>query len=161
MIQFKGGLTGAAEKRFWQKVRKCERIIWIGALAFAAITTGLCTYRTRLFEITVQILITAFVLILLCVWIPKSKKTKEQWIPKSITFNGQDIVAIYAKQKRVFPIAKVKEVQDCKTYYEVVLPFYAIGFPCICQKDQLEQGTLEAFEAMFEGKLTDMTEYFE
>ncbi len=161
MIRFDGALTGEAEKRFFQKQRGCEQVILLSATAVAAALWLLCTYQTALFSLMVELLIGGFAVVFLATLIPKGQKEKKRLMPQSVTLADGYITAVCATKKKRCPIADVKEVQDCKTYYELVLPLSHFGFVCICQKDRLLQGSLAEFEELFEGKITDMTGYFD
>lgn len=50
-------------------------------------------------------------------------------------------------------IEEVKEVRDYGEYYVLVFPMGKLSEKFVCQKDLLTKGTLEEFEALFEGKI--------
>lgn len=51
------------------------------------------------------------------------------------------------------PIKKVKKVIDAGEWYYLVFKWSGINASFVCQKNLLTQGTLEEFEALFEGKI--------
>ncbi len=56
---------------------------------------------------------------------------------------------IYQKKS----INTVKKVIDFGDWYHIVFKFPAKSIYCVCQKNLLEEGTIEEFEAVFEGKI--------
>ena len=50
-------------------------------------------------------------------------------------------------------IADAAKVIDYGDFYYISFPFGKISNNFVCQKDLLTQGTLEEFEALFEGKI--------
>ena len=88
--------------------------------------------------------------------IPLPSKTKEKWCFNHIFFDGEYIVGIYPDGREQFSlISDAKYVKDHGEYYEV---FYARAVIFCCQKDLLVSGTLEEFEALFEGKIVRVNE---
>ena len=51
------------------------------------------------------------------------------------------------------PISKVKKVVDCGDWYFIVFKFLEFSNALACQKDLITKGTIEEFEALFEGKI--------
>ena len=161
MIVFDGNITGEAEKRVLEKARDSDQL----ALFLTAIPVlPFLLFLSRIFGVWVwaYLLIFAFIPILVRI-IPKSKKEKQQICPNRIVIDNEYIFVKAGKKEYRMNVSDVKEVQDCKTYYEFRFR-YRIGrfcYCCICQKDLLVKGTLEELETMFKDKLTDMTDYFE
>lgn len=62
-------------------------------------------------------------------------------------------------QVRKKPLDKVKKVIDVGEWYYVVFKGGSKLSAFVCQKDLLKQGTLEEFEALFEGKITRKYRY--
>lgn len=51
------------------------------------------------------------------------------------------------------PLSKVKKVIDAGDWYYVIFKLGDVSNAFVCQKDLLREGTLEQFEALFEGKI--------
>ena len=51
----------------------------------------------------------------------------------------------------------VKEILDYGEWYYFIFNYEDRDPYFVCQKDLLTQGTLEEFEALFEGKIVDMS----
>ena len=57
----------------------------------------------------------------------------------------------YGVQKKA--LSRVKKVIDAGEWYYIVFKWSGINTNFVCQKNLLQQGTLEEFEALFEGKI--------
>lgn len=160
MIEFDGYISGEAKKRFFEKEQNIKQNALLVSLLFFFPAAIIYTIKTE-YWLTLWLYILAVGVILLAVRIPKSIKEKEAITPKKIYIEDDVIVCVSNKQTERRFVKDVKEVLDCKTYYELVFKFGKLSANFICQKDLLAQGTLEDFELLFEGKMTDLTSYFE
>ena len=160
MIEFKGSLAGEAERRFFEKVRYVERVALFISMAVVYPFIILFSIRIDVVSLTFWYPM-LFVVFFLITLIPKSKKEKDLMLPKSITINQEYLTCVTGRGKEQRVHADVKEVQDCKTYYEIVFRFGKSSPVFICQKDLMTQGTIEEFEELFKGKIDDLTDYFE
>ena len=161
MIEFNGRLTGEANARFFEKTRtQTQKISSIVMLVFFGPVSLIQAFKNHhYFMLTSVFLI--WLMIFLSAYIPLSTKEKEKIIPRRVFIYEGVITSVSNKQQVSNSLDKVKEVLDCKTYYEIVFGLGESGVGFICQKDLLSQGTLEEFEALFEGKMTDLTGYFD
>lgn len=92
----------------------------------------------------------------LLVRIPRSKKEQAAVLPKRIYTERNSIVCVAEKYQERKKIADVKLVRDFGEFYELVFPFGKYSEKFICQKSLLSKGTLNAFEALFPGKIVRM-----
>ncbi len=152
MIEFNGYLSGAAEKRFYQKSREIGRNIAMVAILLISPPCVLVGIRMH-FWIPLIVCGVLLVAIPLLMRIPQSSKKQKELLPKRIYAEDGFIVCIADKYTESKLIADVKQVYDCGEYYELVFPFGNVSEKFICQKSLLVEGTLEEFEALFEGKL--------
>lgn len=161
MIVFDGYIKGESLDRFLEKSRVYEQNVFLVAftLACLAMLPFVLSIQAPMIVFGTYPIIVGIILI--GVRIPKSEKEKENITPRKIYIEDDSIVCVTNKQTERRFVKDVKEVLDCKTYYELVFKFGKLSANYICQKDLLTTGTLEEFEALFEGKITDLTDYFE
>lgn len=152
MIEFNGYISGAAEKRFFQKSQEIGQALGIVAVLLISPPCALAGFRMR-FWIPLILCGILLVSIPLLVRIPQSQKKQKELLPKRIYTEDGYTVCIADKYTESKLIADVKQVYDYGEYYELVFPFGKISDKFICQKSLLSNGTLEEFEALFEGKL--------
>ena len=89
-------------------------------------------------------------------WVlPKSKKEKNDLITCKVFTDKEYIVAVSGNGNEVSKlVSSTKQLNDYDDFYELVFPLSAgISDKFICQKNLLTKGTLEEFEALFEGKV--------
>ena len=151
MIEFKGYISGPAEKAFWRKSRK---IVFAGYLVVLPAIFPMLFLFGNLFQSKTFVYAFAifFALVPLTLFIPKGKKEKQEMTPKRIYINGEHIVCVADRYTDSKFISDVKKVIDHGEFYELCFPFGKTSEKFICQKDLLVKGTLEEFEALFEGK---------
>lgn len=152
MIEFDGYISGAAEKRFYSK---SWEIVPFGLLCAALVVTPMVVYISYRMQSWMPMvgycIIFALIPISLC--IPKSKKEKLAMLPKRIYIEEDHIVCIAEKYSESKLIQDVKRVIDHGEFYELSFPFGKFSEKFMCQKSLLSKGTLEEFEALFEGKI--------
>lgn len=152
MIEFKGYISGTAENHFHKKGRIMGRNIMLVAVILIL---------PMVFAIEIQALrwvflmtcLTFAALIPLIVRIPNSKKSQKALLPKQIFIEDEYIVCVADKYEEYKRIDDVIEVRDFGEFYELVFPFGKVSEKFICQKNLLVQGSLEEFEALFDGKI--------
>ena len=158
MIQFSGQLSEKAEKHMYGKSKKMGRIIF--TIAWLIICVPIFIYTIAQGE-------TAFVaafaptlpIIHLLMCIPKSKKTRQNFMPTKILVNQDSIQFTSKVAQETRYLADVKEVRDYGEFYDVIFRFGKKSEFYICEKDLLSHGTLEAFEELFKGKIVRKDKY--
>lgn len=155
MIEFNGYLTGAAKKCFIRRTVKYLQNTFLAAacLVFPAII--LFAIRMRIWSILVGCLIVILAIVILPYLQVKTDKNK--YVPKMIRIQDNIILYVSDKLTESKSVDDVKEVRDCGEYYILLFPFGKYSDKFVCQKELLTQGTLEAFEALFEGKIVKKT----
>lgn len=152
MIEFSGRLSGAAEKRFWNRAA-------VSAQNMMLISAGVVLTPIVIFCIRAQMwafiwgCIAFAALLPLLARIPKSKKERMSMTPKRIYTEDGQIICIADKYAETRFIDDVQYVRDFGEFYELVFPFGKVSEKYICQKDLLTKGTLEEFEALFANKI--------
>ena len=151
-FEFSGALTGAAEKRFWKLSRhiSCQMFLMVSATMAPICIFLSIRYKTWLLAL-LFVLCVAF--ILLVVHIPKSKKDKQETVPYRVFTDGEIITSVSIRYNESRHLKKVIKVKEYPEFYELVFAFPQISDKFICQKELLSQGTLEEFEALFNGKI--------
>ncbi len=152
MIEFRGYISGAAEKRFHNKARDLgQGILLVAVLVFLPAIIHLA-FITRNW-LLLWIYCSLFVVIPLLVRIPKSKKEKRAITPKRIYTDEDSIVCVADKYVEYRLLRDVKQVRDFGEFYELTFPFGKISDKFICQKNLLTIGTIQEFESLFDGKI--------
>ena len=160
MIKFDGYLTGSALHLFRKRGRSFGRkILVFSFVACAPIfhSMGILLRQPPwvVFLAFYAILLPVLLLVLL---IPPSKKEAKKMTPKRIFVDGDMITSVTEMNTETKFVEDVKTVKDHGEFYELVFPFGKISHNFICQKELLAQGTIEEFEALFEGKIVRETE---
>ena len=151
-IEFKGYISGKAEKHFRKKAKMIGlNIILISLLLFcpAVLIFGIKTQS----QILVKITLSAIIIMPLTLLIPKIKKEWKSMTPKRIFIEEECIICSADKYTETKYISDVKKVYDHGEFYELVFPFGKISEKFVCQKDLLIKGTLQDFENLFEKKI--------
>lgn len=152
MIEFNGRITGKTEKYYWSRERSFVQNAFIVAylvlLPFFILIFG---YSSN--WIPLMILCISFPFIFILVRIPKSKKEIERMIPRRIYVEDEYIICESNAYQEYRAIQDTKKIIDYGEWYSLFFPFGKITAVFVCQKNLLVQGTLEEFEALFEGKI--------
>ena len=83
----------------------------------------------------------------------RGEKERIAMTPKKIFVQDGYIVCATDKQTEAKEVNAVKAVLDFGEFYDIVFPFGNASEKFVCQKSLLSKGTLEDFEALFEGKI--------
>ncbi len=150
MIEFDGYLTGDAEKHFWKQSSGLFLKFFLFGL-LVCIPPCITGIRSN-FWFPFYLLFICFVMILIVLYLPKTKKSRSM-TPKKIYFEDGYIICIADQYTESRSISDVKKVRDFGKFYELVFPFGKSSEKFICQKVLLVKGSLEEFEALFPNKL--------
>ena len=152
MIVFNGPLSGAAEKRFFQKGNNAVQNIFLAVvtLFFPAIAY-FCVITDALQ--TIPAYCSLYVAIPLLARIPKSKKERLAMMPQKICIDRKQMVAITGHGKDIRLVDDVKKIIDHGDFYEICFRFGKDSLNFICQKSLLTKGTLEEFDELFGEKI--------
>ena len=161
MIKFEGKLSGTAEKFYLQKSVRTEQILLLSILALSipgVLFTAIVYLSIPLFKLRSLLIVysVSLMLIYLMPKLPGNAKSKREYMPNRISIEDQCIVLISNKHTDSKLIEHVKVVYDCGEYYDIRFPFgHYTSVPLICQKNLLTKGTIEEFEALFDGKIIE------
>ena len=160
MIEFYGSISGAAEKHMLKK----ERVLGI-KIGYITITLMLpliifIAYGLKIsFNVEMWYILVPYCLfygiIPLITLIPNTKKERERFNKLRVFTDDEYIVASWGSDSEEFKLIEdVKTVNDYGEFYQLIFPLEkGISNRFICQKKLLTKGTLEEFEALFEGKV--------
>lgn len=152
MIEFRGYISGAAEKHFHKKSRNLGRSLLLKSALLVLPPIISLARNTSNWKI-IGYFCAFIVLILLAVHLPKSKKERIAITPKKIYTEEDYIICVSDQYVESRMIKDVKNVYDHGEFYDLVFPFGKISDKFICQKNLLTEGTLAEFEALFDGKI--------
>jgi len=162
MIEFNGYLTGNALKCLRKRYFKTS-LIFASVLYLTAIIIMTFIFH-NVVEIWVMIATIVPFYFIACILIPflAIKSAKNKIVPKQISIKNDTILCLtdeHGEDSRY--IEQVKEIKNYNEYYVIVFNNgFGLNIPphFICQKNLLSQGTLEDFEALFEGKIIRKTQ---
>lgn len=152
MIEFVGQVNGQAEAFFWKRARRLAIIIFYISLLILLPVVIFFAVITQYWALMIGYAI-LFVLVPLITLIPKTKKEKQQLLPRRIYTEDEYIVAVVGETEEFRRIEDVKVVIDHGEFYELKFPVGKVSDKFVCQKELLHYGTIEGFEALFSSKL--------
>ena len=152
MIEFTGNFSGKAKKYY----NKIERTLGVSIMLIASIIVSpfwIIAFAPMVdifFALASYCIVVAITLLAICL-VPFDKKI----MPKRIYTEDGEYISVVLENG----IEEYKRIDEAKIVYDYG-EFYAIKFyfgnksnKFICQKDLITKGTLEEFEALFEGKI--------
>ena len=151
MIEFKGYLTGDAKKYFFKRGIKYLQNIFLGSACLFLPAIVMFAIKIKMWSILIGCLVMILIIIALPCLLPKLDKDKS--LPKRILIQDDIVLCVSDEATESRYIAEVKEVRDYGEYYDLVFPLGKPSPNFVCQKNLLTQGSLEEFEALFEGKI--------
>lgn len=152
MIEFSGYISGAAEKRFFNRSINLVQNIFLFAVLVFLPTMIRLSIKTESW-VLIAGYCSLFAVVPLLVRIPKSKKEKLAMTPKKIYVEEEHIICVTEQYVESRLINDVKKVINNPEFYELVFPFGKVSDKFICQKCLLTKGSLEDFESLFQGKI--------
>lgn len=158
MIEFNGYLTGTSQKYFCNQIVKLQRKFII----FTSIPTLFMIFSfSYLFWgiiIEPKIILLSIILFLALYMLPKiqTKKEKEKITPQKVYIENDIIISESNAATESRFIKDVKEVKDYGEFYYLTFLFGKYSYHFVCQKDLLTKGSIDEFEALFDGKIKKM-----
>lgn len=149
MIEFKGELSNGAKKLILMKeIHASACVASLVAILFSVATVIISLFTDKIILLFL-ILYISFI-VLSCI---PYKKTINKLVPNSITIEGG---MIYLKNEMIGASRKVSDVKkifDFGEWYYIIFNFPHKNLLYLCQKNLLNLGSIEEFEALFEGKI--------
>ena len=151
MIEFTGFFSGKAKKYYFY-IEKLQGII-VMSFSFAAAFPFWFIAFGHILDLWITLVVyvgMVLLCLLMVILIPFDKKI----LPKRIyTEDGYISVILENGTEEYKCIADAKKAYDFGEFYAIKFYFGNKNNKFICQKDLLTKGTLEEFEALFEGKI--------
>ncbi len=153
MILFDGYLTGNANEFYIKKMMNAGSKLLLILIALSIPMWVLLSTITNTFvEVMIAVLVFSLlspIIFRVCI----TKKEKQRINLKKVRICNGEIEAISEKTTISKPISKIKAVNDYGEFYEIVFPSVYITAVCVCQKNLLSKGSIEEFEALFNGMI--------
>lgn len=152
MIEFKGYISGDAERYFFKKSRFiCRNMLLLSWMLISPIILRFfISFNMKSF---VFVYIFFIILSMIFIHMPRSKKYKKAHKPNHIYIKDDIIVCVSDKYTESKLLNIVKKVRDHGEFYEIIFPVGNISEKYICQKNLLSNGTFADFEKIFAGKI--------
>ena len=143
MIQFSGNISEKCKKY----IRKKAMMQWLYFAMFTAIIIGIPSILVLLFwDIAFFVVFTALVI---AYGIVLSFLTKNDQMPHIIEIENGEIYAEMSKGAATRNYNDIKKIVDYGEFYDIIFYFPNKVLNCICQKDLIQEGTIEDFEELF------------
>ena len=159
MIEFKGELTGEAKK--FLSIKKAQTfvpifiitaLIWIlPAIWLSSLGVALLDLASNLLFLGISVLLISAVTLLIFPRIGLSKSSLNRKV--FIDLEEQVVVQVVNNEERFHLLDTVEKVFDYGEYYWISFRRGDKDVDFIIQKNLLTTGTLEEFEALFDGKI--------
>ena len=156
MIEFKGYLTGAAEKGYRKKVRQQ---FWVACCFAIPVGLPIMYFFGWIFQQTFgqewarYVFCVLLLLLPLFGFIPLGKKDYMSMSPKRIIIRDDHMISMSEKDSVSRCVREVSKVIDHEEFYEICFPWRKFSERFICQKSLLKKGSLRMLEELFEGKM--------
>ena len=152
MIEFRGYITGDALKFYRKNTSMRGLTCFSGALALLSPWPLIIFIQTGYWKLLVAYG-SLLLIVALLPFLPKGKKWHLDFTPKRIYTEEGYIISEGRKFEDAHSIESASRVIDYGNFYYIKFPFGQMSDYFVCQKSLLAQGTLEEFEALFEGKI--------
>ena len=152
MIEFKGEMSGKSKKFLIRKQTKLQFGASLFVLALAIIPAIVGIVNQSLIG---WLVLGSCVLFVLFSLIPPGKGSQKLFVPKRLYINLKEETIVHKSEttERFHMLSSVKKVVDYGEWYDFVFFFQDRDMYFVCQQSLLTHGTLEQFEALFEGKI--------
>ena len=159
MIEFKGDLTGACRRN----ALKDRRVRLVGAaLCTSVVGADPCVVISNIVqEQSILLFLILPIFIILVALLLPNKEIQKTSIPFRICAYPEEKTITYEfksnrggiSEESIVMIDDVPGIVDYGEWYSICLDVGLVETDIHCQKSLLTQGTLEEFEALFEGKI--------
>ncbi len=147
MIEFTGELTGKSKRCVIRNMRR-------GLFIASTVVFLLFGIPTVVFAMAYNYLLFLFLIPLGILFLNpfcQSDNMKKPFRVK-ITIENDEVIYEHESVYNSYGINEVEEVVEYDEYYHILFNNFNKNY--VCQKDLLTSGTIEEFEALFEGKIT-------
>lgn len=151
MFEFKGNLSKECQDFLYNKQRKLE-LISLGSVC--GIFSILIIVLSVLLHPVCLIFFFLIAFILVTPFLPITKKSFLQHMPKSIVFNFSEDTVFYKSNKSEYSdrISDIEKIYDYGNFYHIKFKRIPDSY-YILQKSLITQGTIDKFEECFKDKI--------
>lgn len=152
MIEFKGPLTGEAEKFLLKKqVQILSTTMMIVTILFG-IPIVLCSIYIRPL---ILLFLAPIIMLLVYSFITPSKKDQKMFMPQRVFIDLEENMIVHQceKMERFHNLDSVNRVFDYGDWYYFKFDYANRDMYFVCQKNLISQGTIEEFEELFKDKI--------
>lgn len=157
MIEFKGEISGKSKEFLLKRQVFMQFSVFLIIAIVFMIPVLLATFLLDGIAIICSIpLLTAVLLSLL----PPTQKQQKLFVPQRIFLDLEEGTVVHQceKMERFHMLDTVAKVLHYGEWYYLVFNYSDRDQYFVCQKDLLVRGTIEEFEALFEGKIERLVE---
>ncbi len=153
MIKFYGKLNEKTLAFGWNNSRKIVTKFLFAAFLILSPFPMILAFNIDDWGVIIGFAAIPIVSALVFLIIPREKRHPSRVLPTIIFTDEEYIVYQCGKYEEFREISKAEKVTDYGEFYYISFTFGNKSENFICQKDLLVEGTLEEFEALFEGKI--------
>ena len=136
------------------KSARIARIIIALIFMIPAIIVGIVWYSNYIALIfSITIIICSFIFVAYFEIWDNPLNRNYKLLVSNIVIENDTIERIGVEGYRILNLQDIKEVRDMGTFYAIIFYFPNRDRTFICQKDLIEEGTIEEFEHIFEDKI--------
>lgn len=157
MIEFNGYITGTAEKYFKKKSIKLNLLIILFSSAVCLPCLLLINRLIYIEGLVPAVFVYSYSAMIIFLFGCFSKKFIKYTKPKRIIIESDNVICEIHKDKYKRRVNNVKCIYDFGDFYDMRF-FNCIDYKYICQKNLISEGSVEEFEALFEGKIIKKVE---
>lgn len=157
MIEFNGYLTGTALKCLHKRYFNVSIIFAPFMYLSAMIVMTFIFFNVVELWVIISTIVPFYFIVCILIPLLAIKANKNKIVPQRISMNGDMILCItdvHGVDNR--RIEQIKEVRDYDEYYNIIFKGLDVFPHFICQKNLLTKGSIDEFEALFEGKIKKM-----
>ena len=152
MIEFRGEISGECRRFLLRRTAKSGFLVSLLTVTIFFIPTIIAAIY---WNPVILLFSVVYLLALIFPLIPMSKKDQKKFIPTKIIIDADDECVVLQGEnfERFHMFSSIKTVKDYGAFYDFEFYYGDKDMFAICQKSLLSSGTLEEFEALFEGKI--------
>ena len=160
MIEFNGPITEENQLNRMKKVHKKEIQVFLFGLIFIWIVVIAIGLPLKILQdLWIELIVCSVILLgvtFLIAKIPKEILLRFRLSPHIIITEEKLSLELWKNGEKVWrnrKLSRVKKVLDCGEVYYIIFKFGDISNSLICQKDNIVNGTIGDFEALFQSKI--------
>ena len=150
MIIFSGNLSKDCKKHIAKRIKFMS---FVGITISAIIMLILFIFLTIYVDILFILFDFVFLFIPLLSFIPPDQKSINKLTPNKVSIINNQVISESASFYYQTKISNVNKIVDYGDWYQIFFKYPYKNQTYICQKDLIEEGTIEDFENLFKEKI--------